>query len=100
MLLAYIQAAMHQAEYELLPEHEGFYGHIPALPGAWANAHTLEACRDELQSVVEGWIILGLRMGDDLPVIAGINLTPPLVEEAIPDDEADDVPAAAPAAAV
>ncbi|MER3483826.1 MAG: type II toxin-antitoxin system HicB family antitoxin, partial [Meiothermus sp.] len=32
------------------------------------------ACRDELESVLEDWILLGLRFGDQIPVLAGIDL--------------------------
>lgn len=52
--------------------------------GVWANAETLEGCRNELQEVLEGWIILGLRLQHTLPVIDGIELTlelKPLLEE-------------------
>jgi len=63
MLTDYIHAAMHQATYELLPDDEGFYGEIPALEGVWANASTLEVCHEELQKVLEGWVVLGLRRG-------------------------------------
>ena len=76
MLTQYVQAAMHLATYELL-EDGTFYGEIPAFPGAYANAETLEACRDLLQEVLEGWIILGLRLQHNLPLLDGINLTPP-----------------------
>lgn len=81
MLTAYIHAAMHQATYELLPDGEGFYGEIPPLEGVWANATTLEGCREELQHVLEGWIILGLRLGHTIPVIDGIDLNTALVAE-------------------
>lgn len=84
MLTNYIQAAMHQATYELI-EDGTFYGRIPNCQGVWANTETLEACRDELRDVLEGWIILGLRLDHTLPIIDGINLTPelkPLLEEA------------------
>lgn len=78
MLSKYVQAAMHQANYEILCDDGSFYGEIPDCQGVWANAPTLEACRDELQEVLEGWIILGLRMGNTLPVIDQIDLTPEL----------------------
>ena len=42
-----------------------FYGEIPSIPGVWANAKTLEACRDELESVLEGWVLL--RIADHTP---------------------------------
>ena len=73
MLTDYIRAAMSQAHYELL-EDQTFYGEIPGLSGVLANAATLEACRDELQDVLEEWIILGLRLGHALPAVGGIQL--------------------------
>lgn len=73
MLTSYIQSAMRRAKYEILTDGT-FYAEIPDLPGVWANASTLEDCRLELQEVLEGWIVLGLRMGHSLPVIDGIAL--------------------------
>ena len=74
MLTAYINAAMRKAHYEILPDGEGYFGKIENLQGVWANANTLEACREELQEVLEEWIILGLKMGHFLPEIDGITL--------------------------
>jgi len=73
MLTEYVQAAMRQAKYEILADGT-FYGEIPGCQGVYANADTLEACRDELQEVLEGWIVLGLQMGHPLPVVGGIDL--------------------------
>jgi predicted RNase H-like HicB family nuclease len=69
MLTADITAAMRKAHYELLPDEEGYFGSIENLEGIWANAETLEACREELQEALEEWIILGLKMGHPLPSI-------------------------------
>ena len=66
---------MRLAKYEIL-EDRTFYGEIPGFDGVWATADSLETCREELQSVLEDWLILGLRMGHVLPVVAGINLAP------------------------
>ncbi len=74
MLTTYITAAMRRARYEILPENEGYFGTIDLLPGVWANAASLEACRDQLQEVLEEWIVLGLRMEHDLPEIDGVQL--------------------------
>jgi len=60
MLTSYIRAAMRQARYEIVEDDGSFYGEIPALPGIWANATTLEACREELESVLEGWLLLSV----------------------------------------
>lgn len=34
----------------------------------------LEECREELQSTLEDWLLLGLQLGHKLPVVNGINL--------------------------
>jgi predicted RNase H-like HicB family nuclease len=74
MLTDYIRAAMRQATYDILPEGEGYWGEIPACQGVWANAPTLEACRDELQEVLEDWMLIRVRHQLELPVIDGIDL--------------------------
>ena len=74
MLTEYIRAAMEKAHYEILPNAEGYFGKIEGLPGVWANGQTLEACREELQEVLEEWIVVGLRMGHSIPAIDGIGL--------------------------
>lgn len=81
MLTQYIEAAMHRATYEILEDDGTYFGRIPDCQGVWANEETLEACRDELESVLEDWIILGLRLGHTLPVIDGIDLTPDLTQQ-------------------
>ena len=58
MLTAYIKSAMRSAHYEILEGGEGYVGRIPGFQGVWANADTLEVCRDELREVLEEWIIL------------------------------------------
>jgi len=63
MLPAYINAAMRKAHYEILPDNEGYFGKIEGPQGVWANADSLEACREELREVLEEWILLGIKMG-------------------------------------
>ncbi|GAB4485922.1 MAG: type II toxin-antitoxin system HicB family antitoxin [Anaerolineales bacterium] len=75
MLLEYIHNAMRLAKYEIL-EDGTFYGEIPGFEGVWAQASTLEDCRAELQSALEDWLILGLRLGHPLPEVAGLRLLP------------------------
>ena len=74
MLTEYVHAAMRQATYEILPDGT-FYGEIPGFQGVYANETNLETCREQLQEVLEGWIILGLQMGHSLPMVEGIDLT-------------------------
>jgi predicted RNase H-like HicB family nuclease len=76
MLSEYIRAAMRQAKYELL-ENGRYYGSIHLCRGCWAEAETLEDCREELQTTLEDWLLLGLQLGHPLPVVDGINLNRP-----------------------
>lgn len=75
MISQYISVALRQAHYELLENSEGFYGPIPALQGVWAQASTLEQCRDELSSAVEDWLLFSLARQQEIPVLDGIDLT-------------------------
>ena len=75
MLTQYLKQAMELATYETL-EDGTIYGEIPGFQGVYANAPTLETTKEQLQEVLEGWIILGLRLQHQLPVIDGIDLTP------------------------
>ena len=75
MLTSYILAALKLAKYEIL-EDGTYYGEIPGFDGVWASAATLEECRESLRETLEDWLILGLRMGHSLPVVANINLIP------------------------
>jgi predicted RNase H-like HicB family nuclease len=74
MLTAYLAAALRQAEYEILPDNEGFFGRIPALPGVWGNAPTLEETREEVREALEGWLALALARGVPIPAIDGVGI--------------------------
>ena len=74
MLTKYIQAAMRQANYEILSDDGSFYGAIPGFDGVYANADTLEDCREELEEVLEEWILLRVSRNLPLPVVDGIEL--------------------------
>ena len=75
MIISYIQAAMRKAVYEILPEDGTYYGEIPGLQGVWANEPTLEDCREELQSVLEDWILVRIADHLEIPAIEGTNLS-------------------------
>ena len=72
-LTAYIDAALELARYDKL-EDKSFAGEIPPLKGVIAFGKTLRECENELRSVLEDWILVGLRLGHKLPVLAGIDL--------------------------
>ena len=47
---------MKRARYELIDDPEPYYGEIPACKGVWATGTTLEECRQNLLSTLEGWL--------------------------------------------
>lgn len=57
------------------PDDGTFYGEIPICEGVYANGVSLEVAREELQEVLEDWILLGLTMNLPLPVVDNIDLT-------------------------
>jgi predicted RNase H-like HicB family nuclease len=74
MLKDYTRAAMGKARYEILPDDGTFYGEIPGFDGVYANADTLEECRDQLEEVLEGWILLRISLHMPLPSVDSIKL--------------------------
>ncbi|MBC8263762.1 MAG: type II toxin-antitoxin system HicB family antitoxin [Anaerolineales bacterium] len=74
MLTNYIRAAMHRARYEILLDDGTFYGEIPGFDGVYANAGTLEACREELEEVLEEWIFFRISKNLLLPIVSEIEL--------------------------
>jgi predicted RNase H-like HicB family nuclease len=73
VLTDYVEEAMLLAIYDKL-EDGSFAGKIPQCRGVIAFAPTLRECEIELRSTLEDWILLGLKLGHPLPVIAGIDL--------------------------
>ncbi len=73
VLTSYVEQALSQAVYDKL-EDGTFAGRIPLCKGVVAFGDTLRQCQDELRSTLEDWILVGLKLGHSLPVIAGIDL--------------------------
>ena len=70
-----LQAMLHDVDRALVKLEDGTYsGVIPRCQGVVAFSETLRGCEAELQSVLEDWILLGLKLGHDLPVMEGIDL--------------------------
>ena len=77
MFTEYVDKAMKLAQYEVMEDDEGYFATIPGFSGLWATDKTLEGCREELRSVLEGWLILGLWQNDDtIPVLGKLDLVP------------------------
>lgn len=73
MLNDYMDKAMQYAQYERI-EDGTYFGRIPGFKGVWANASTMQECRNELREVLEGWILLNIADHTPLPVVDGIRL--------------------------
>ncbi len=66
ILTQYIEEALSQATFEQL-EDGTFCGRIPPAKGVIAFAATQRECAHELRSVLEEWILLGLKLDHPLP---------------------------------
>lgn len=74
MLRDYIKAALEHAHYELIEDAEPFYGEVPELRGVWATGETLEACRTNLETTIEGWLLVRLSRNLSVPEIGGFTV--------------------------
>lgn len=72
-ITGYIARAMAKARFDRLPNGR-HYAEIPPCRGVWAEGRTREACRRELQEVLEDWLLLKLRDGDPIPAVGGVRL--------------------------
>jgi predicted RNase H-like HicB family nuclease len=68
MFAEYLAKAAEKAEYEKM-ETGRFFATIPGFKGLWADGVTVEATRRELLARLEGWLLLAIRCGDEVPVM-------------------------------
>jgi predicted RNase H-like HicB family nuclease len=74
MISQYLSAALGKARYEILTDDGSYYGDIEGFEGVYANAGTLESCREELREVLEEWILFRVSRNLPLPVVDGHEL--------------------------
>jgi predicted RNase H-like HicB family nuclease len=77
MLLAYLQAALERAHYELIDDAEPFYAEVPGLQGVWATGRSLEECRRNLQAAIEDWVFFTISQGEEPPTLGSVSLPLP-----------------------
>jgi predicted RNase H-like HicB family nuclease len=82
ILSDYVEQALAEARYDKLDDGT-FGGRIPSCPGVVAFGDTLRECEAELRSTLEDWILMGLKLGHALPVLAGIDLNRQPVHESV-----------------
>jgi len=73
ILTGYICKALSHAEYDKLDDGS-FYGRIPRCKGVIVFGKTRHECENKLQSALEDWISVGLKLGHQLPVIDVFDL--------------------------
>lgn len=77
MILDYLNAALKKAKYETLRnEKEKYYAEISVCKGVWATGKTVEECRKNLISTLEGWLIIRLQRKLPIPKIGNYTLKP------------------------
>ena len=74
MLTHYLKTALRKAHFEMLPDDGQYYGEIAECHGVYATAASLEACRDELEEVLEEWVLFRIHRNLTLPTIDGVEL--------------------------
>ena len=74
MLTEYLQAAMRHARYEILSDNGSFYGEIPGFVGVYANSRALELCREEMEEVLDEWVLFRVSRNLPLPVVDGLEI--------------------------
>jgi len=82
ILTGHIEYALNEAAYDKL-EDDTFCGRIPSCRGVIAFGDSLPECEKELQSVLEEWILIGLKLGHPLPVFGGFNLNEEPADESL-----------------
>ena len=80
ILTGYVESAMSSATFDKLDDGT-FAGRIPPCRGVVAFGTTLVECQRLLQSTLEDWLLLGLRMGHAMPVLNGLSLNGELASE-------------------
>ena len=63
----YIENLLQKAEYEYDKETKSWCASIDDLPGAYAQADTVERVREQLSEVIEDYILVSIQERHSLP---------------------------------
>jgi len=77
MIGKYIETALSMAHYEIIEDDDPYYGEVSDLKGVWANGKTLEECRNNLASTIEGWVLVRIAKGLPIPPLGGATIIVP-----------------------
>jgi len=66
MLTKFIEKNLKKAKYKVL-EDGTYFGEFSNLKGVWSNSKSLEGCKKDLKEILEEWLILKIKDGDNIP---------------------------------
>ena len=70
----YVREILKTAEYKRDPEVDCVVAIASVLPGCMTQGDNFEEARDNLVDAIELWIPVGLREGEELPLVNGVKL--------------------------
>ncbi len=70
----YVLEILKTAEYKKDPEAKCVVAIASILPGCLTQGDNFEDARDNLIDAIELWITVGLREGEEMPVLNGVKL--------------------------
>ncbi len=70
----YVREILKTAEYKKDSEIGCVVAIAPVLPGCMTQGDNIEEARDNLIDAIELWITVGLREGEEMPLINGVKL--------------------------
>ena len=73
-IINYIENLLKKAEYEFDPETKSWCASISELPGAYAQANSVEEVRDQLAEVIEDYVLVSLQEQKSLPNFKKMSL--------------------------
>ena len=73
MIRSYLDNALRRARYTQL-EDGTYCAEVPSLRGVIATGTTVEACREDLESVIEEWILVRVANGLAVPTLDGVKI--------------------------
>jgi len=70
----YVREILKTAEYRKDPELRCVVAITSVLPGCMTQGDTFEDARENLIDAVELWLTAGLREGEEMPAVNGVQL--------------------------
>jgi len=70
----YVREMLKTAEYKRDSEVDCIVAIVSVLPGCMSQGDNFEEARDNLIDAIELWIAVGLREGEEMPLINGVKL--------------------------